>query len=345
MPANARPVAPAVSVLMSVYNGLPHLGAAVESILAQTFTDFEFVIIDDGSKDGSTEQLRRYVDLDPRIVLVSRANRGLIASLNEAAELSRAPLLARMDADDVSHPTRFARQVETFAGRSGLIALGTWVRFIDASGRVTGTGEGSPVGEAAVANAFVEGTGFVAHPTLMMRREAFEAVGGYRAAYLHAEDLDLLYRLSFAGTIDNLPEHLLDYRTHEHNVSVRHALEMQTMGSLLNVLARIRADEGIDLSALAKAPPQLDTMDEVYGRPGLARAVTYRMMHERYVGWPVALKGEALQHMIGALADMRRNGSAADRRRATSLAVRSIKGLVKLGAWRDLATFVSRVFL
>ena len=234
MPANARPVPPAVSLLMSVYNGLPHLGAAVESILGQTFTDFEFVIIDDGSKDGSTEHLRRYADLDPRIVLVSRANKGLIASLNEAAALARAPLLARMDADDVSHPTRFARQVEAFASRPGLIALGTWVRFIDASGRVTGPGEGSPVGEAAVANAFVEGTGFVAHPTLMMRREAFEAVGGYRAAYLHAEDLDLLYRLSFAGTIDNLPEHLLDYRTHEHNVSVRYALEMQMMGSLLS---------------------------------------------------------------------------------------------------------------
>jgi glycosyltransferase involved in cell wall biosynthesis len=330
---------------MSVYNGLPWLTDAVESVLSQSFSDFEFIIVDDGSTDGSLEVIQAFVERDARIRLVSRPNKGLIFSLNEAASLARAPLLARMDADDVCHPTRFERQVQAFNSRPGLIALGTSVRCIKANGEQIDTQGKPPIGEEAMRAAFDEGTGFIGHPTLMMRREAFEATGGYRAAYLHAEDLDLLYRLSFIGTLDNLPEALLDYRIHDRNVSVLHALSMQMMGSLINLLARIRANEGIDLSGLATEPATLETIDSVYRRPGLARQVAVRMMHERYVGWPVALQGEALEHIISTLSSMRHSGIPEQRRRAMSLGWRSIKGLIRLRAWRGLVRFVFRVYL
>jgi glycosyltransferase involved in cell wall biosynthesis len=330
---------------MSVYNGMPYLPAAMDSLMAQSFGDFELVVVNDGSKDDSEAVLRRYAEADPRVRLISRSNKGLIASLNEAAAASRAPLLARMDADDVCHPNRFARQVQAMQARPDVVALGTWMRLIDSAGRVTLPPGQPPVGAAGMQRAFRRGTGFIGHPTLMMRRQAFEAVGRYRSAYRHAEDLDLFYRLTFVGTVDNLPEHLLDYRTHGENVSVRHGYEMQMMGSLIVVLNRIRAEEGLDLSGRANEPPDLRTMDQVFGCPGLADAVTDRMMHEYYVGSELALRGVALEHTMTSLAKMRRAPDAARRRRALSLGWRSTKGLIRLRAWKDLVRFVRAVYM
>lgn len=101
---------PTVSVLMSVYNGGAYLPPCIDSILGQTFKDFEFIIIDDGSKDDSPAVLKEYADRDSRIRLVVRANKGLTKTLNEAYKLSRGKYLARMDCDDVAVPTRFARR-------------------------------------------------------------------------------------------------------------------------------------------------------------------------------------------------------------------------------------------
>ena len=103
---------PLISVCMPVYNAERYAVAAIESILGQTLGDFEFLILDDGSTDSSLEILRRYAGLDPRIRVTSRPNRGVAASLNELVNQSRGEFLARMDADDIAVPERFARQVE-----------------------------------------------------------------------------------------------------------------------------------------------------------------------------------------------------------------------------------------
>ncbi|MBI5094602.1 MAG: glycosyltransferase family 2 protein [Candidatus Hydrogenedentes bacterium] len=103
--------APAVSVVMSVYNGERYLAEAIESILGQTYRDFEFIIIDDGSTDESLKIVEGYASRDNRIRLVSRPNRGLAAALNDGIEIARAPIIARMDADDVSLPKRFEKQM------------------------------------------------------------------------------------------------------------------------------------------------------------------------------------------------------------------------------------------
>jgi len=118
-----------VSVIMSVYNGEKFLSQAIESILSQTFIDFEFIIINDGSHDGSLDIIRSYHD--QRMKLISRENRGLISSLNEAISLANGQYLARMDADDVSLPERLARQVSFLDNHSEIAVCGTWAEVIN----------------------------------------------------------------------------------------------------------------------------------------------------------------------------------------------------------------------
>src|SRR4029079_10086491 len=106
---------PAISVAMSVYNGERFLGPAIESILAQTFGDFEFLILDDGSRDATTQIVLDYAARDARVRPILRENRGLVASLNQLLDEARAPLVARMDADDIARPERFERQIAFLA--------------------------------------------------------------------------------------------------------------------------------------------------------------------------------------------------------------------------------------
>src|SRR5688572_21604077 len=126
---------PTISVLMSVYNTPePYLRAAVESILAQTFRDFEFVIIDDGSADRSAAIPRDYASRDERIRLTVRPNRGLTATLNEAIGLSRGEYLARMDCDDVATPDRFEKQLAYLRADPSLVCTGGHFALIDDKG-------------------------------------------------------------------------------------------------------------------------------------------------------------------------------------------------------------------
>ena len=103
----ARPASPSISVLMPVYNGIPFLPTAIESILGQSCGDFEFLILNDGSTDGTRDTVMSYMEKDPRIVLVEQSNLGLTKSLNRATRLALSPMIARQDADDYSHPDRF----------------------------------------------------------------------------------------------------------------------------------------------------------------------------------------------------------------------------------------------
>src|SRR6476661_6105481 len=126
---------PPVSVLMPVYNAGRYVAEAVESILGQTYADFEFLIVDDGSTDRSRAILERYAARDPRIRLVSRPNTGYAAALNELLGLARGELVARMDADDVALPERLLRQVNYLRAHPEVVCVGTAVHLIDGGGR------------------------------------------------------------------------------------------------------------------------------------------------------------------------------------------------------------------
>lgn len=216
---------PSVSVILPVYNAAPYVKEAVQSILSQDHENFECIIIDDGSTDASGDILRELAGKDTRIRLIQRENRGLIATLNEGLSLARAPFIARMDADDVSLPNRLTLQVERMMQEPDLAVLGGGIRYMDAAGRV-GRAVAYPVGSKVDA-ALLWGAP-VAHPATMLRAEAAKSVGGYPAAFPHAEDYAFWLRLREQGRIDNLSQTILHYRVHGQSMSHVHASVQRT---------------------------------------------------------------------------------------------------------------------
>jgi hypothetical protein len=198
--------APQVSVVMPVHNALPFLDEGVASILSQTFADFEFVILDDASTDGSAEALRRWADKDARIRLYRSArNLGPAGSSNFVVRRARTPLVARMDADDISHPERLRRQLEVLQGRPDVALVGTLYEGIDARGARVRPRDRWRLARRSVFPPFP-------HGSVMFRRGAFEEVGGYREACDGWEDQDLFLRIVRRGRVVVLTDALYRYR-------------------------------------------------------------------------------------------------------------------------------------
>ncbi len=184
---------PLVSVLMPVFNGGALVGRAVASIVDQTFADFELVVIDDGSTDETAAELARWAD-DPRVRVVRHEqNLGLVASLNQGLSLCRGELVARLDADDWSATTRLERQVAVFRSRPEIVLTSSAYDRVDADGRLIRRGV-PPRSHAALAVAMLAGTR-TQHSTMMFRRDAALAVGGYDASWYPVEDYDLWLRM------------------------------------------------------------------------------------------------------------------------------------------------------
>jgi glycosyltransferase involved in cell wall biosynthesis len=210
--------APLISICMPVYNAEPYVAEAVESILGQTLGDFEFLIIDDGSTDGSLRILKRHVARDPRIRLTSRPNKGLVPTLNELVDGARGEFLARMDADDIAMPERFAKQVQYLRDHPDCAVVGCRVWEIDA--------EGDPVTEWPTLSDHDDIDAFhfrltgpaLLHPSIMMRRDAVLAIGRYRP-FAVSEEIDLYLRLAERWRLGRVPDYLLKYRVHTTNYS------------------------------------------------------------------------------------------------------------------------------
>ena len=230
---------PAISVVLPVYNAEAYVREAVESILAQSFTDFELIAINDGSTDGSGAILRELAARDTRIVLLERPNDGLVSALNEGIESARAEFIARMDADDVAMPERFALQHARMVKEPELAVLGSLIRWMDRVGNIIELAN-QPLTPQAIARCLEQGCP-VAHPTVMMRRGAVLKVGGYRKAFPHAEDYDLWLRMNDLGyAIANLPQPLLNYREHGANVSAVHRQAQMRSVILAHFAHRVR---------------------------------------------------------------------------------------------------------
>lgn len=210
---------PRVTVLMSVYNGLPEVEEAVRSILAQTFADFEFLIIDDGSTDGSSTVLDRWADGDPRVRVLHQENRGLSHSLRRGVEEARGELIARQDADDVSEPERLERQVAFLEAHPDVVLVGTGATVLDKHGRRLW--DAAVETDDAVLRGMLRSTSPFYHGSTMFRRDATLAAGSYRTEP-HVEDIFLWRALAKAGRIANLPEPLYRFRlspTSQNNVT------------------------------------------------------------------------------------------------------------------------------
>ena len=211
--------APLISVLACVHNGRRYLAEAVDSILAQTMQNFEFIIIDDGSTDGATEELNAYAARDPRIRLSVQENAGLTKALNVGLRLSRGEFVARMDADDIAHPERLAKQVSAFLSDPRLVIVGAKVELISSEGIQLGA-RGTTRGHSNIRRRLLIGDGAtMVHPVVMFRRQSALEVGGYDERFRTGQDLDLFLRLTEIGLADNLADTLLYWRQHKNSVN------------------------------------------------------------------------------------------------------------------------------
>jgi hypothetical protein len=296
-----RAITPAVSVAMSVYNGAAYLGPAIESVLAQTFGDFEFLVLDDGSVDASRAIAEGYAARDARVRVISRPNRGLVASLNQLFAEARAPLVARFDADDICAPDRFERQLAFLADHPDHGLIGSATRYIDTAGKPAAN---PPIVRPLTHADFLanlEGGPLLCHSAVLVRRDLVREAGGYRPAYRHAEDYDLWLRLSRTTRIANLPECLLDYRISPDQVSSRHMIEQAQNAAIAWLVHRAVTEGEADPTDRLAALPPLAVLDTVLG-PGSA-AYVRRKVVSRALYAPEMLTGEAWSLLLDHIAD------------------------------------------
>ena len=205
---------PKISVLMPVYNAAPYLREALDSILGQTYADFEFLIINDGSTDTSRSIVDSYQD--SRIKHIANTiNAGLVAALDEGIELAQGEYIARMDADDISLPERFAKQVEFMDQHPDVGACGTAYQYFGDLDRTE-----TPIQDTRKAFTFLSRNSSLGHPTTMIRRSVLNQHGiRYESKYGFAADYAFWIQIGQVAKITSLPETLLLYRWHSSNMS------------------------------------------------------------------------------------------------------------------------------
>lgn len=225
---------PQVTVLMPVYNGEPYLRAAIDSILNQSFTDFEFLIINDGSTDQSLKTIKSCKDRRIRLVN-QRSNQGLIATLNRGFAVAKGRLIARMDCDDISMPERLSKQVAFMEEHPEVGVCGSWIEYFMGKELVMNF----PVSHEEIVQAMPYFNP-MAHPTLVIRREVLQTQSVlFDAAYPHVEDYELWTRLAQVTRFANLPEVLLKYRIHPEQIGRVHSEEQAEL--IKSIQGKLRA--------------------------------------------------------------------------------------------------------
>lgn len=222
--------APAVSVVMGVHNGAPWVGEAIASVLRQTAADLELIVVDDGSTDATAGILAAVGDR--RVRVERRPHQGLTDALIHGLGLARAPLVARLDADDLAGPERLARQRAFLDSHPDVGLLGAGAREVDSSGRDVALIR-PPEDDTAIRRALIRRNPFV-HSSVVMRREVAERAGGYDASFAVAQDYDLWMRMSRWTRMANLGEPLVIRRLLPGRVTA------ERDGARLRAEARIR---------------------------------------------------------------------------------------------------------
>jgi glycosyltransferase involved in cell wall biosynthesis len=244
---------PRVSVVMPVRDGARWLSEAIRSILDQTLSNFELIIIDDGSTDNSHDIIKSIARGEPRIRAMRQDRQGLVAALNCGLSECRGPLIARLDADDRAHPLRLRRQAEYLDCHPDVGLLGTWANQIDEHGSIVHALK--PPTNSETLRILLTRTNPFVHSSVMLRTRDLRKVGFYRQAFEGAEDYDLWIRISEHATVANLPEYLVDYRWHPTGLSHRLRVRQLYSARLAQeaALAR-RANTHDPTEALTAAP-------------------------------------------------------------------------------------------
>jgi glycosyltransferase involved in cell wall biosynthesis len=265
---------PLVSVLLPVYNSEKYIHNAIQSVLNQTFKNFELIVLNDGSSDSSLEIAEHYADTDKRVRVYSHENRGICRTLQKGVNLALGKYTARMDADDIALPQRFEQQVQYLENNPSCVVLGTGTIVIDPQDNLLYAVEVTQGHEAILLELLQWKGSRICHPTVMMRTDAVRAVGGYVQEY-HWEDIDLFLKLAKVGQLENLPQKLLKHRLHLS--SITHTRNNDTKLNEIKQEIYLKAIENLHLSTdfcqqnNLSLPQPIDTSDyyseyEVYCR-------------------------------------------------------------------------------
>ncbi|OYP39155.1 glycosyltransferase family 2 protein [Rhodopirellula sp. MGV] len=212
MSAAESELRPLVSVVMSCFNDVAHVTDAIRSIQAQTLSQWEMIVIDDGSYDGTERILETLAEQDSRLRVIHQPNTGLTRALRSACDVALAPLIARQDSDDVSAPTRLQRQFELFQSCQSIGFVSCEARYLGPGGEhlTVVTRPSDP--DEATSRLLNEKLGPPAHGTMMFRKSVYQSVGGYRDAFYYAQDTDLWLRMAEVSKIAYVNETLYDFR-------------------------------------------------------------------------------------------------------------------------------------
>lgn len=233
---------PKVSIIMSVHNGMPYLKEAVESILDQSFIDFEFIILDDFSADGSLRYLTSLKDR--RIIrITNEENLGLAVSLNKSLKVAKGNYIARMDADDISQKNRLKEQINFLEKNPRISICGTWAEIIDEKGKIIGEKK-YPTNSNDIKKALSFYNPII-HPSLMARKEVISELKGYDADFDYAEDYDLLMRARKKFKMANLSKKLIKWRIWEERRSRANMTKMDKVELKIKISTLFR--EGASL--------------------------------------------------------------------------------------------------
>jgi len=275
----ARSVArqrPLVSVIMAVYNGRRYLREAIDSVLAQTFQDFELIVVDDGSTDATPRILARYKD--PRLRVIRQENAGRAVARNRALDEAQGEYIAINDADDVSLPSRLEEQMEFLGHHPEIALLGAHAMMVDEKDRPIWPVI-HPVEHKKIRETLASHMAFV-HPTVVFRKSVIPDCGGYRAEFPLAQDYDLALRITERFRCANIGKPLLRYRIHPASATVRKVALQTFYSRLARELAEERTRRGKD--RLQEGRPLLTGKDE----QELTRLLTSREDRtEGFVRW------------------------------------------------------------
>jgi glycosyltransferase involved in cell wall biosynthesis len=245
-----------ITVLLSVYNGERWLNECIDSVLAQSFSEFEFLIIDDGSTDSSIDILLSKRVADKRIRVITKQNSGLADSLNHGLITSRGTWIARLDADDTAREDRLARQLDFATSSDNIVYVGSGCHIVDESGTQKQTTL-YPEADSKLKQLLYSGRKFPPHSSAFYRRDLALSVGGYRKRIRRSEDTDLWLRLSVHGEFRSVPEPLVSLRHHGEQITCRYQNEMIIDSFVAHTSHAI---------ANAKRPDPVDADDKTFAR-------------------------------------------------------------------------------